>query len=199
MYPLIGIIMRDGVSEAGHKIEYVYSDIEKAIIDSGGIPMGIHHGEIQKYLSACNGFIMQGGSEFSQDDFKVIKMIREHDKPLLGICLGMQEMAYLNNGIIKDVPGHLGTNHEIIIDRGSILYKIIGKDKITVNSRHKSAITRTDLFVGSYSDDDIIESVEDKNCKFFLGLEWHPENMYNSDEDARKIFDYFIKVCHDFM
>ena len=30
MYPLIGIIMRDGLSEAGNKISYVYSDIEKA-------------------------------------------------------------------------------------------------------------------------------------------------------------------------
>ena len=36
-----------------------------------------------------------------------------------------------------------------------------------------------------------------KNNKFYLGLQWHPENMYDEDINAKKIFDYFIKVCHD--
>lgn len=198
MYPLIGIIMRDGLSEAGNNISYVYSDIEKAIINSGGIPIGINKKEISKYLDICDGFIMEGGDEFSTEDFHVIKQIKTKDKPLLGICLGMQEMAYQANGRIKDIPNHMNTTHEITINKDSLLYKIIGKEKITVNSRHKSAITNTNLFVSSYATDNVIESVEDKNNKFFLGVAWHPENMYDYDESAKKIFDYFIKICHHF-
>ena len=198
MYPLIGIIMREGLSEAGNKINYVYSDIEKAIINSGGIPIGINRTEIKKYLNVCDGFIMEGGDEFSNEDFHAIKQIKAKDKPLLGICLGMQEMAYIDNGSIKDVSNHLNTSHDILINKDSLLYKIIGKNTIKVNSRHKSAIVKTDLFVSSYATDNVIESVEDKNNKFFLGVAWHPENMYDYDESAKKIFDYFIKICHHF-
>ena len=198
MYPLIGIIMREGLSESGHKINYTYSDIEKAIIDSGGITLSINPHEINKYLDMCDGFVMEGGSEFSKVDFEAIKAIKKKDKPLLGICLGMQEMAYIANGRIKDIPNHMNESHEITINKDSLLYKIIGEDKITVNSRHKSAITNTDLFVSSYSSDNVIESVEDKNQKFYLGLEWHPESIYNTDKHAKKIFDYFIKICHHF-
>lgn len=197
MYPLIGIIMREGTSDVGHKIDYVYQDIEKCIINSGGIPIGIYIEEINKYLNICDGFVMEGGSEFTKLDFKAIKLIKEKDIPLLGICLGMQEMAYLYNGSIKDIPNHLNTKHKIIINKDSLLYKIIGKEKIYVNSRHTSAITKTNLYVGSYSLDNVIESVEDKNNKFFLGVEWHPENMYSIDKNSRKIFDYFINVCND--
>lgn len=190
--------MRKSKSDSGNDIEYTYTNIMKSIIKSGGTPIGIFEDEITKYMSICNGFIMQGGSEFSKEDFNTIKTIKESNKPLLGICLGMQEMAYLYGGSIKDIQNHLNKNHEILIKKDSLLYKIIGTDKITVNSRHQSAITKTDLFVSSYSLDYIIESVEDKNNKFFLGVQWHPESTYDIDISSKKIFDYFIKMCNDY-
>ena len=189
--------MRKSKSEMNHDIEYIYTDIMKSIIKSGGVPIGVFQTEIKNYLDLCNGFVLEGGSEFSKEDFNTIKIIKEHNKPLLGICLGMQEMAYLYNGIIKDIDNHMNINHEININKESLLYKIIGKNKIIVNSRHKSAITKTDLTISAYSSDNTPEAVEDKNNKFFLGLEWHPENLYDTCEDAKKIFDYFIKVCQD--
>ena len=38
---IIGIITRKSVSEEGHNISIIYKDIEKSIIDNGGIPIGI--------------------------------------------------------------------------------------------------------------------------------------------------------------
>ena len=102
----------------------------------------------------------------------------------------MQEMFYHKNLI--DVSNHqINSLHEINIIKNTLLYKILKKDKILVNSRHKSAIKETKHKVSSISNNNIIESIEDPNQKFFLGIQWHPENLYKIDSNSRKIFDYF--------
>ena len=196
MSPLIGIIMRSSESATGKSTQVVYDDIIKSIINSGGTPVGIPYKHVKKYLKICSGFVMQGGDEFNQIDMLNINLLKEYDIPLLGICLGMQEMAYISSGVIKDIPNHKNKTHPITIVKDSLLYKIVDTDKMIVNSRHISAITKTNLKVSSYSLDNIIESVEDPTCKFFLGIQWHPENLYD-DGVNKKIFDYFIKVCQD--
>ena len=197
MKPLIGILMRNWKSASGKDIQFVYDDIFKVIIKSGGIPLGIANDKLDMYLDICQGYIIQGGDEFSMIDMNNIAVIKKLDLPLLGICLGMQEMAYSDKGTIKDIANHKDTEHAIIIKNDSLLYKIIGKEKMLVNSRHKSAIMQTSLTVSAYAPDHVIEAVEDEQCKFFLGVQWHPEGMYDTSIDNQKIFDYFVKICHD--
>ena len=59
-----------------------------------------------------------------------------------------------------------------------------------VNSKHKKVVTDTNIPVSAYNDDGMIEAVEDRTKKCFLGVQWHPESIM--DEDNKKIFDYFI-------
>ena len=193
--PLIGIISRDYYSQTNKKINIIYTDIITAIIKSGGIPIGIpSHQDIKPYLFVCQGFIFQGGDDIDPDNFKTIEILKEKNIPTLGICLGMQEMFYQNNLI--DIPNHkINSLHEINILKNTLLYKIIKKDKILVNSRHQSSINNSTFIISSTSKDNIIESLEIENHKFFLGLQWHPENLYNIDVNSKKIFDYFIKIC----
>jgi len=198
MCPVIGIILRKDVSSSGKKIRIVYDDVISAVIKSGGIPIMIPNDDIYRYLNMCNGFILQGGDTIDNNNLELLKVFTNKNIPILGICLGMQEMGVFDNGKLIDVSGHLNDGlHEIIINKDSLLYKIIGFSKILVNSRHKSVIKNTNLFVSSISSDNQIESIENRDLNFYLGLQWHPENMYNDDINARKIFDYFIKVCND--
>ena len=198
MKPIIGIIMRDSISSIGHKIKYTYNDIEYAIIKSGGIPVGISNDDIYAYLDICSGFILQGGDNIDKNDLNIIKLLYEKDIPLLGICLGMQEMGICFNGREINIDNHLNNEyHEVIIKEDSLLFKIIKTNKILVNSRHKSVIYNTNLNVSGVSYDNTIEAIEDDKKRFFLGVEWHPENMYIYDLNSRKIFDYFIKICND--
>ena len=183
MKPIIGIIGRWGYSKGGHKITIVYDDIINAIINSGGIPIGIDNNYMINYLNMCDGFILQGGDDIDNNNLEILKILNIMDKPVFGICLGMQEMGVYGGGKLIDIDNHLDSGlHEVFIDRDSLLYRIIGKNKILVNSRHKSMIVDSNLFVGSKSIDNVIESIEDKNKKFFLGVQWHPENMYSEDK-----------------
>ena len=198
MIPLIGIITRKSKSISGKNILIAYEDIISAIIKSGGLPLIIPDNNIYPYLNICKGFIFQGGDNISSNSLKALKVLIKNDIPTLGICLGMQEMAVLNKGILHKVVNHKNDClHEVTIKENSLLYKILGITKTIVNSRHKDAVLTTKLDISAISKDNIIEAIEDSHLTFFLGLQWHPENMYDKDLNSKKIFDYFIKICND--
>lgn len=145
-------------------------------------------------LDDVNGVILVGGDDIYKFEYDLVKYLYNNDIPTLGICLGMQTMATAINGILGQLNNleHKSKKkyvHYIDINEDSLLYNIIGKKQILVNSRHKDYVIKTSLTVGATSNG-IIEEVEDKNKKFFIGVQWHPENL--DDENTHKLFDYFI-------
>ena len=197
MKPIIGIITRNGVSSNGNNTKVIYSDIVSSIIKSGGVPIGIFNDNINDYYNICSGFIFQGGDLIEEENFDILKKLYENDKPVLAICLGMQEMAISFNGKVIDICNTvINREHGIKIDINSLLYKIIGSDYIIVNSRHKSIVSNTNLSVSAINNNEI-EAIEDDKKRFFIGVQWHPENLYDTSVCAKKIFDYFVKVCDE--
>lgn len=223
MKPIIGILGRPGKSEVGHDSMYIHKKVSDAIIKFGGIPIVIippiidnfyqhtidntkklNNKEIKDYLmilKQCNGLICQGGDNFYDYDILAIKYAYENDIPLLGICLGMQTMAYTFDGEIKKMddlshyrPEEKHVNNVILKDT-SLLKKIYGQKEIFVNSRHKFHVVKTKLEVVGYSTDGIIEAIEDNSRKFFIGVEWHPESMIEYDILTSRLFAYFIAMC----
>ena len=132
-------------------------------------------------IDMCDGVILSGGDKSLDIDLEIIKYIHDKDIPCLGICMGMQEMGILYGGYLKKVDNHM-EKHYIEIKNSSIYEDGIMK----VNSRHHEAVFDTNLEVTASSD--VIEMIEDKNKKFFVGVQWHPEDMKHD-----KLFDIFIK------
>lgn len=208
MKPIIGIIMRPDKLMSGNEVTCVYEDLRMSIISSGGIPLGImpltdnlddFNTDIYNLIDMCDGIILQGGDEFYNYDLECLKYIYEKDIPVLGICLGMQLMGSMFSGKLENIAKHKYKDkkyvHKIYIDKNSNLYDIFKSDVISVNSRHISALDNTDLDIVGLSDDNVIEAIEDKNKKFFIGVQWHPESMYSYDILECNLFDYFIDVC----
>ena len=198
--PVIGIITRKSKSEEGHNIDIIYNDIVCAIEKNGGIPIGIILNDNYKYLiSIGDGIIFQGGDDFDCYDMDAIKYCYDINKPVLGICLGMQLMGVMFEGTLIDISNHkkkLDYAHEVRINKNSKLYNIFKTDIIKVNSRHKFIIKNTKLSISSLSKEGYIESVEDTNKKFFIGVQWHPESMIDYDIYQNNLFKYFIKSCY---
>lgn len=152
---------------------------------------------IKHIINHCDGVILPGGDVILEKDLELIDYLYKNNVPTLGICLGMQEMAVYKNGALEDLNDSIHYTkaikaHEVFINKYSLLYKIIKKDKIMVNSIHKSVVVKTDLNISALSSDNYIEAIEDKTKDFFLGIQWHPERI--DAEESRLLFDYFISV-----
>ena len=161
---------------------------------------------LKEQINKCDGIIFQGGNRWYHYDEVIVKYCIDNDIPGLFICMSMQLLGkldisnYSNDNYLKPVDNHNFDNestHDIIINKDSMLYEIIGKDTIKVNSHHLYSIVNTyDLKIGAMSLDNVIEEIEYPGKKFIMGLQWHPEMMYNVDSDQNKIINYFINKCY---
>ena len=90
----------------------------------------------------------------------------------------------------KNEPGH-----EVTIIKDSLLYAIISKHKILVNSAHHQAVKNPGkgLKINAKSSDGVIEGIEDPLKNFCIGVQWHPEFLIQ-DSDLL-LFKKFIDSC----
>lgn len=151
-------------------------------------------------IDLCDGIIFPGGNIVGHYDIEILKYLRKIDKPTLGICLGMQEMAMISGTTVKIENNNHNSNmdyvHEIKLLDSTKLKEILKKDSILVNSRHIYKVNNTTLNISSYSTDNIIESIEDNSKLFFIGVQWHPEDLRN-DINSKLLVENFIKSCYN--
>lgn len=229
--PIIGITS-SYVKHTNHmEGVYVHHDYHRAVIEAGGIPviLPIAPPEVlDTYISMCDGFIFSGGEDvdpqfYNQDphqklgffyterdesELYLMKEVIKVDKPLLGICRGMQLLnVALGGTLVQDIPTqlkyafqHVQTinrdkqSHDVFVNLHRKLYDILEQDEIRVNSLHHQALDKIadDLLVVAISSDEIVEAVEHKDARFVLGLQWHPESLAPNNMEAKKLFREFI-------
>lgn len=195
----IGIIIRkfkfDDREFMGSRLD-LFEAFTKFDVNTIGIPITNDFEKIKESINLCDGVVLSGGHHNHSNDYKLIKYLYENDIPVLGICLGMQGMAMTYNGKLEaKILNHNSLEeyvHYVNINKDSLLYKIIGESKILVNSRHNYSIPKTNFKISALSDDNIIETLEDPNKKFFLGIQWHPESI--DDINSYKLFKYFVDI-----
>lgn len=145
-----------------------------------------------------------------RDSFEIAltKKALQNETPLLGICRGCQILNVAAGGtmiqalegqkdeIVKhrqDAPFHYPT-HTVTIDEETFLYQIVRTTELRVNSSHHQAIkdVSPDFIVSARSKDGIIEAIEAKEGNFALGVQWHPEAMFEKHNVFLKIFKEFV-------
>ena len=137
------------------------------------------------------------------------EVILKDNKPLLGICGGEQLINVLYKGTliqhisdeIENSLEHEQSNprneagHSITVKQNTKLHNIISQNNIMVNSAHHQAVKKPGkgLVINAFSEDGVIEGIEDPSMNFCIGVQWHPEFfIQNSDKLLLKAF---IKSC----
>jgi putative glutamine amidotransferase len=49
--------------------------------------------------------------------------------------------------------------------------------------------------VSARADDGVVEAIEAPDRPFVVGVQWHPEAMYDSEPACRSLMDNFAKAC----
>lgn len=162
--------------------------------------------KLEFILEKCDAFVVPGGTYWYNFDEYVIGHAIKYNKPLLGICAGFQALCsmFATNRNRFDMTKRFldekhygksnGYKHKNYLLENSKLKEIIEKDCFWVNSIHHDYVDfdmKDGLRVSCYSEDGVIEGVELVDKNFIVGIQWHPEYLW--DEDSGKIFDRFIK------
>ncbi|HLJ66593.1 MAG TPA: gamma-glutamyl-gamma-aminobutyrate hydrolase family protein [Chloroflexota bacterium] len=134
----------------------------------------------------------------------------EGNLPTLGICRGAQVLAVAAGGsLYQDLASqheseqshdlrHLGREHlchTIQVSAGSRLHNALGTTTSRVNSLHHQAVRQvpSGFAVSAVSEDGIIEAIEGESHDFLVGIQCHPEGIWNcTAPEYRGLFDAFI-------
>lgn len=175
----------------------------------------------QQFASLCDGLFLAGGLdinacfyheknhesnhleiiEVDQMDIELLHLFNQLQKPVIGICRGLQVINVAFGGTLyQDINSQCKTSlchqqsdhqkysHQIHIVPHSLLSHYF-KEFTTVNSFHHQAIK--DLAEGfqvmAYSEDGLIEAIEKKDI---IALQWHPEKI--NDDNQNKILHMFL-------
>ncbi len=194
-----------------------------AVENAGGIPVIVpmfqHEETAKDFASILDGLIITGGPGIIRglvgdlpDDISPVDVVRDtsdeliyhamSERPILGICYGMQFVNAMAGGkIYGDVQnqakvnvhstGRGATEHPIIIQADTHLHNILNVSELITNTYHLQAIAEVGegLTVTAHADDGVIEGIETSDGRI-IGVQFHPERM---TDRAQPLFDNLIK------
>ncbi len=131
------------------------------------------------------------------------------DMPVLGICGGQQLLhVVLGGALYQHVPDEAPSDiaheqpnprtepgHDVLVAPGTLLHRIVGKERMSVNSAHHQAAKDcpVGLVVSARAPDGLIEAIEAPAYRFCLGVQWHPEYAIDPGDEA--IVAAFVKAA----
>ncbi len=131
----------------------------------------------------------------------------QRDLPLFAICRGCQVLNVAAGGaMVQHFDGHRspadGTAfHDIAVTPDSHFHQIIDSDALSVNTFHHQGLDLASLAptfvpVGVAEPDTwLIEAYESADHRWLLGVQWHPERIFELTDGHRRLWASFLAAC----
>jgi len=196
------------VTESARK---VLDEIDGVLLTGGGDVDPVFYGEDRHPLTH--------DAEPGRDEFEIdlARRAMTGDVPLLAICRGAQVLNVAAGGtLVQDIPSAVASDlvhsvpepknldcHDIDILPGTRLSSALGASAAAacscrVNSRHHQSVDKTGggLVVSARARDGVVEAIEKPDAPFCIGVQWHPENFWETGE-FRPLFDAFVTAARE--
>ena len=208
----------------------------KGVQACGGIPVILpltnKEEDMEEIMSRLDGFLITGGPDIDprlygeevviesgiltpnrdHTEMSVLKKAIAMNKPVLGICRGMQIMNVAMGGTLyQDLASQhpedcdhtmpkpaIKPYHDVDIMKDTPLYQWIGQEVLGVNTLHHQAVKdlAEGLKVQAISKGgDLVESFWAPEMKFYCGVQWHPEFLFQKYPEHKAIFQAFVDAC----
>lgn len=150
-------------------------------------------------------------------EFALIKKAISMKMPVFGICRGEQILnVALGGTLLTDIPtdagttvihrsssGTTGSPHIVNIDKKSVLFRLTGITRDTVNSYHHQAIDKIapGFRITAVSDNGVAEAMERKSPEgkpFIMAVQWHPEKATQKPELSKPLGDYYLENVREY-
>ena len=214
--PLIGInpyhIKRKGSFWNATKEDYYLT-----VWNSGGCPVTLNYPNKEEHISNIvehlHGLLMVGGPDLPADvygstnpelidkdqmskereffDREVFLETLKQGKKVLAVCAGLQHVNIVFGGTLTEDISTLIP--EVKIEKESKLFKVLGVELVSVASTHHQCVNKLgDKIVSvASSSDGVVEAIEIENQKNFIGVQWHPE-LIKQSEETKKLFSWLL-------
>ncbi|WP_018130941.1 gamma-glutamyl-gamma-aminobutyrate hydrolase family protein [Effusibacillus pohliae] len=146
-------------------------------------------------------------------EWKLTNLFLARNKPIFAICRGMQvlnaaaggslyqDLAAQKRGVLQHAQRapRWHASHEVTVVPGTKLAEILGAGTIRVNSFHHQAVRRVapGFVVSATALDGVIEAFESTGHRYVVGVQWHPENMWQRQPIFHKLFQAFVDSCEE--
>lgn len=201
-------LLLPATTDAGLIAEYL-QHIDGLLLSGGEDVDPTYFGEAQSWQSgAINPFRDAFELTLCKEALKCAGM------PIFGICRGLQVMnVALGGDIYQDLqsgfPGKTAahrqkqpakyTSHPIAVSAGTKLHEIVGSGQALVNSLHHQALRKLgdNMVASAIAPDGVIEAAELAGHTFFVGVQWHPELLWDmpGGEANKRLFETFVDAC----
>jgi putative glutamine amidotransferase len=241
MKPVIGITTTPFVEPQDHGTfrRYLVSDrYVRAVEAAGGLALILppQSDAVQQLVNIIDGLLLTGGADVAPDlygdaevheatygvdaerdsfEFELFDAVMAQEKPIFGICRGIQVMnVALGGTLIQDLPSqHPGASevghrqHERGIEASEPSHRvtavlpdllpIFDGEGLAVNSFHHQAIRdiAPPLCAAATSPDGLVEAVVMRDHSDVFGVQWHPELMFDVHDEHLRPFRLLVNAA----
>jgi len=192
---------------------------------------------VEELMATCDGFFFPGGrpnvhpEEYGEEETEahgffernrdrltlpLIRACVALGQPVMGVCLGFQEMNVAMGGTlypeIRDLPGRdnhrmppdgtleekFELRHEVTLTEGGPFHRVFGGQKVMTNTLHGQGIKTPGprIVIDGHAPDGTPEALYIADAPgFTLSVQWHPEWNAESDPVSRPLFKAFGDAC----
>ncbi|NNJ13119.1 gamma-glutamyl-gamma-aminobutyrate hydrolase family protein [Chloroflexales bacterium ZM16-3] len=237
--PIIGVSCMNNQDGGGSALMAVRPTYLGTIEVAGGTPLLIHLTDnidvVRALYGLCDGILLPGGVDVDpayygeepipelgdidrqrdEAEITLARWTREDNKPLMGICRGIQVLNVTFGGsLYQDVPSQLpetfdhGANtktrqydvltHSIALEPDIWLAEHLSTDEVMSNTMHHQSVKQPTpgLRVVGRAFDGVIEALEGVGDQFMVAVQCHPEHLWASAETRwLRMFEGSVAAC----